>query len=153
MRATARERDVPALLITAAIVMYSAFIVLLPVSDTVRRLAEMRFHLSGWPLGAWVMFQPLPSMYNFENQWTVTFSRSSPVVSTDACPETITGYINHHVYNRLLLPGSRLRLERCGLPALVRFTSTYRGTTINTTYVVRHGPGEHGLTVTSPPDQ
>jgi len=146
-RAVIRDRDVPALAITLAVLLYSVCILLLPVSDGARRAAERRFQLSGWTFGAWALFQPVPSMYNFENRWEVAAAPSSDRRAED-CTEAVSGYINHHIYNRILLPASRARLDRCA-PARVTFTSTYRGTSVETTYLVRHdAAGGRGLRVT-----
>ena len=101
-----------------------------------------RFQLTRWPLAVWILFQPLPSMYNFENRWDVSTARPGP------CPERIAGFINHHVYNRIALFNGRIRFVQCPLPAWVHFRSTYMGTTVETTYRLDGGPDQHGLTVT-----
>ena len=147
LRSLRRERDLPALAIVLVLLAYAGSVLLLPFSPSVRRAAQARFHLADWPLAAWAAFQPVPSMYNFENRWEVVFEGSTADSVTDVCPGSMTGFINHHVYHRLLAPVFRVRFERCGLPAVVRFSSTYRGTSVETTYRVGRGPGEHGLTV------
>ena len=43
-------------------------------------------------------------------------------------------------------------LERCGLPAAVRFETTYRGTTVETRYRLTRGPHAHGFIVTHDPE-
>ena len=133
-----------ALCIVAPIVLYSAAILLLPLSGNVRDAAARRFHLAGWRFGAWALFQPLPSMYNFENRWDVTFIQ--PADQTDeSCDVPFHGFINHHIFNRILL--QRGALERCGLLAQVRFQTTYRGTTVEARYVLTADPPSHGFTV------
>ena len=124
------------------IVAFSSFIVLMPLSETVRVAALERFELARWPLAAWMLFQPLPSMYNFENRWDVSTARPGP------CPERIAGFINHHVYNRIALFNWRAHFRQCQLPAWVRFRSTYAGTTVETSYRVDGGPDGRGLIVT-----
>ena len=146
----ARDRDWLAVCIVAPILLYSAAILLLPLSATVRQAAARRFHLAGWPFGAWALFQPLPSMYNFENRWDVTFTRSARTEPAEDCGKTFHAFVNHHVFNRVLL--YRAALERCGLPATVRFHTTYRGTTVETRYRLLRGPDAHGFIVTLDPE-
>lgn len=141
--ANVRRPDRGALALVAAILVFSACILSLPLSDTARRAALARFQLSGWPLAAWMAFQPLPSMYNFENRWEVVRAPGG-----EECPSPVEGFINHHVYNRIVLFDWRLRLRRCPLPARVYFRSTYRGTTVETTYRIDSGPADHGMVVT-----
>jgi hypothetical protein len=145
-----RERDWLALSIVAPILLYAAAILLLPMSAPVREAAARRFHLAGWPFAAWALFQPLPSMYNFENRWDVTFTTSARTAPAEDCAKTFHSFVNHHVFNRVLL--YRAPLERCGLPATVRFQSTYRGTTVETRYRLTRGPDAHGFIVTHDPE-
>jgi len=147
LRSFRRERDLPALVLVTLVSIYTILALLLPLSRTVRLAAEARFQLRGWPPAVWATFQPLPSMYNFENRWTVSFEGTPAAgVTAGLCPGS-GGYINHHIYHRLVVPASRVRFEQCGLPARVRFVSTYRGTTLETTYMVTRGDGEHGLVI------
>jgi hypothetical protein len=125
-------------------------ILLLPLSGTVTDAAARRFHLAGWPFAAWALFQPLPSMYNFENRWDVTFTTSARTVPAEDCETAFHAFINHHVFNRVLL--YRAALERCGLPATVRFQTRYRGTTVETRYRLTRGPDAHGFIVTLDPE-
>ena len=142
IEANTERPDRLALSLVSAVLVFSCFIVLLPLSETVRRAAMERFQLTRWPLAAWILFQPLPSMYNFENRWDVVTASPGP------CPERIAGFINHHVYNRIALFNWRVRFRQCQLPAWVRFRSTYAGTAVETSYRVDGGPDGRGLTVT-----
>ena len=146
----AQDRDWLAVCIVAPIVLYSAAILLLPLGGSVRDAAARRFHLSGWPFAAWALFQPLPSMYNFENRWDVTFTTRARTAPADDCGKVFHAFINHHVFNRVLL--HRALLERCGLPAIVRFQTRYRGTTVETHYRLIPGPNTHGFIVTLHPE-
>jgi hypothetical protein len=138
-----RERpDRLAIALVAAVAAFSCCIVLLPLSETARVAALERFQLRGWPLAAWMLFQPLPSMYNFENRWEVVEAGPGP------CPERSAGFVNHHAYNRIALYNYRLGLRQCQLPALVRLRSTYRGTTVETSYRVSAGADGRVLVVT-----
>ncbi len=138
-----RERpDRLALSLVSAVAAFSCCIALLPLSQTARVAALERFQLRGWPLAAWMLFQPLPSMYNFENRWEVTAPGPGP------CPARSAGFVNHHAYNRLALFNYRLGLRQCQLPARVRLRSTYRGTVVETSYRVSADPDGRGLVVT-----
>ena len=140
-----RQPDALSLAIVVAVVLFSLAILSLPFSGAARNAALRRFHLAGWPVAVWAIFQPLPSMYNFENEWEVTFRDGA----TDACRTSLRGAINHHVFDTILL--QRRMLEECGLPADVRYRSVYRGTAVETRYRVTHGPGMHGLRVSPLP--
>ncbi len=131
-----------ALALVAAVVVFSCCILALPFSERARIAALERFQLRGWPLTAWMLFQPVPSMYNFENRWEVVTPGPGP------CPERSAGFVNHHAYNRIALFNYRLGLHQCQLPAHVYLRSTYRGTTVETSYRVSRDAGGHGLDVT-----
>jgi hypothetical protein len=141
-RAMRRRPDPLALAIVTVVALFAAAILGMPASVAVRTAAMGRFHLSGWPIAAWAIAQPLPSMYNFENHWEVSFSGAT----SDDCRSRFRGFLNHHVFSGVV--GRRAVLERCGLPADVVYRSTYRGTTVETRYRITHGPGTHGLVVT-----
>jgi len=138
-----RERpDRLALSLVSVVVAFSSCIALLPLSETARVAALERFQLRRWPLAAWMLFQPLPSMYNFENRWEVTAPGPGP------CPERSAGFVNHHAYQRIALFNFRLGLRMCQLPARVRLRSAYQGTAVETIYQVSGDPDGRGLTVT-----
>ena len=141
--ANAEKPDRAALLLLSAVLLFACFILLLPLSETVRRAGLRRFQLTGWPLAAWMLFQPAPSMYNFENRWEVVRTHAD-----GACPRTTNGFVNHHVYNRIALFNWRVRFRQCPLPAWVHFRSAYMGTVVETTYRLDSGPDQHGITVT-----
>ena len=145
-RETRRKPDLLALgALVGPIAMFSALILSLPISPIVREAAARRFHLVGWRFAVWAPFQPLPSMYNFENRWDVTFTPGAAIGSREDCRTGFHTFVNHHVFNRVLL--QRAALERCGLPAHVRFGTTYRGTTVESRFVLTPGPGAHGFIV------
>jgi len=141
--ANAEKPDRAALLLLSAVLLFACFILLLPLSETVRRAGLRRFQLTRWPLAAWMLFQPAPSMYNFENRWEVVRPHAD-----GACPRTTNGFVNHHVYNRIALFNWRVRFRQCPLPAWMHFRSAYRGTVVETTYRLDSGPDQHGITVT-----
>ena len=128
----------------------SVVLLALPFNSAVQRSAIRRFHQSQWNRAAWMLLQPMPSMYNFENRWQVTFI--SPPEHEPRCAERVEGYINHHVVHRLLLPAGRALFVLCG-PAHVRFRTTYRDVTLTTRYTVarRQTNGRDGLVVTREP--
>jgi len=146
--AQSKKPDGLALAIVFAVLFYSACILLLPLSETARRAGMERFQLTGWPLAVWALFQPTPSMYNFENEWDVTPLPPGEWRQSDGCPERVESYVNHHVYNRIVLPNLRLLFHHCPLPVLVHFRSTYMGTRVETTYRLEGLPGDGGIAVT-----
>jgi hypothetical protein len=131
--------------LVAALVVLSVAILSVAVSPSAQIAAAQRFHLTRWPFYLWALFQPVPSMYNFENRWDVAFARPEGSSADDElCRELFHGHINHHIFNRVLL--RRAELERCGLPAQVHFRTDYRGTRIETVYLLTGQPG-HGFSV------
>ena len=140
-----RKRDPVAMAITGAVLVFALAVLSLPFSRTVQAAAAQRFHLSRWRFPVWAVFQPLPSMYNLENSWSVTFTPEAASTDPSACDAPFHGFINHHVFNRILL--QRAGLELCGLPARVRFKTTHRTTTVETDYLLTANPGSHGFTV------
>ena len=144
-REISRKRDPVALVITGAVLFFALAILSLPFSKTVQVAAAQRFHLARWRFGAWAVFQPLPSMYNLENSWGVTFTPQAASADAQACGAPFHGFINHHVFNRILL--QRVGLELCGLPARVRFETSYRKTSVETDYLLTPTAGSHGFTV------
>ena len=64
---------------------------------------------------------------------------------SQTCRAALAGAINHHVFNTILL--RRGTLERCGLPAEIRYRSVYQGTALETGYRVTRGSGVHGFVV------
>jgi len=145
VRELSRKRDPLAVVITAAVLFFVLAILSLPFSRTVQVAAAERFHLSRWRFTSWAIFQPVPSMYNLENSWTVTFTPEARSADAQACEAPFRGFINHHVFNRILL--QRAGLELCGLPAQVRFRTTYRATSVETDYLLTANPESHGFTV------
>jgi hypothetical protein len=145
-----RDRDPLAICLVGPVLLFSISILLLPVSRTVQVAAARRFQLAGWPFAAWAAFQPLPSMYNFENHWDVTFTPNGGTAVAGNCRREFHGFINHHVLDTVFV--GRVALERCGLPAQVRFRTTYRGTTVENRYVLTGGPGLHGFIITPQPE-
>ena len=150
MRTLRRQPDPITICLFGAVLFFSLFIMLLPVSRTVQVAALRRFQLTGWSFAAWAVFQPLPSMYNFENRWDVTFAPDRRVATDEACGQAFHEFINHHIFNRILL--MRAPIERCGLPAQIRFRATYRGTTVESGYDLTAGPGLHGFVATPQPE-
>ena len=147
LRSLRHDRDPIAIGIAGSISLFAVCVLSLPFSAPARVVAMQRFHLAGWNYGAWALFQPVPSMYNFDNRWDVTFTRpEGSGADDDLCQVLFHGHINHHVFNRVLL--RRAELERCGLPAQVHFRTVYRGTGIETGYLLAGQPGRHGFSVT-----
>ncbi len=145
VRAMLCKPDAVALCLVVPILIFLILIAFLAASRTVQEVAIRRFHLNGVAFGAWALLQPVPSMYNFENYWDVTFTGSPAQETSEECARAFQGFINHHVFNRVLL--QRVSLEQCGLPAHVRFTTTYRGTKVATSYLLTRGPAAHGFIV------
>src|SRR5205823_11470555 len=105
--ANAEKPDRAALFLLSAVLFFACFILLLPLSETVRRAGLRRFQLTGWPLAAWMLSQPAPSMYNFENRAAAV--RTQP---DGASPRATNGFVTHHAYNRIPPCSCRVRLPQ-----------------------------------------
>ncbi len=134
-----RDRSSRVLLISLSV--YSALVLMLPVSSTARELAIRRFHAAGWSFPAWAMLQPLPWMYNFENRVSVTSERSDK----PQCLPRLE-FVNHQPYGKLFATYDRYWYRECG-GARVKLSTTYRGLVIETEYQVEPTPAARGLTV------
>lgn len=143
-----RDRDPVALGIVGAIALFSLCILSLPFSSSARVAAMQRFHLAGWNYAAWALFQPVPSMYNFENRWDVEFTRppGSGAPPNGDCERPFHARVNHHIFQPVLL--LRAQIERCGLPAEVLLRSSYRGTQVHTRYLLGARVRGHGFAAT-----
>ena len=136
-----RSGDRFTLLLFTALSLYAVLILLVSVSTSAQRLAMTRFHASGWRFLFWTVMQPTPWMYNFENRMTVEYARSDQ-------PEcgTRTEFVNHQPYGKLFDPYNRYWSRQCG-GAHVSFSTTYRGATVETRYVVEPTGDGKGLIV------
>ncbi len=143
IRALRHSRDRFAYAVLVALGVYSASVLMMPISTRARELAVRRFHASGWNFTAWAMLQPLPWMYNFENRLSVTYARGEQ----RQC-QPLAEFVNHQPYGRLFTPHDRYWYRECG-GARVRLSSTYRGLSIETIYVVEPAASARGLVVRS----
>jgi len=66
------SKDIPSTLLLVAIVGIALWIVALPMSATVQEAYLKRFHLASPSFLSWAIQQPVPAMYNFENQVTIS---------------------------------------------------------------------------------
>jgi hypothetical protein len=136
-----RSGDRFTLLLVTALSVYAVLVLTIPVSTTAQELAITRFHANGWSFPAWAMLQPTPWMYNFENRMAVEYARSD-----QAECRARTEFVNHQPYGKLFAPYDRHWYRQCG-GARVRFSTTYRGLAVETSYVVEPMRDGKGLTV------
>ena len=127
--------------VIAALLIYGAAIISMPLSESMRTLMMRRFHADTWPFAAWAAIQPVPSMYNFENHWRVLYDR----LEAPDCKNR-TEYDNHHTFGRFSIPFERYRFDRCG-GALVIYSTRYRGTVVESTYRIDKKPEGTGYHV------
>ena len=140
LRENARRPDRGALALFVAVLAFTACMLAMPVSETVRRAALARFHLTGWPFTAWVVFQPVPSMYNFENHWALSGIVPLPAATSDpACASVPGGFLSHHAFYPIML--RRPWIAHCVESAIVTIDSAYRGTTLRTTWRIDTAAG------------
>lgn len=140
------SKDIPSTLLLAAIVGIALWIVALPMSATVQEAYLRRFHLASPSFLSWAIQQPVPAMYNFENQVTISAAKLEelevkPPESTSDVPtpnptdeNTIADFMINHFPTRSFTFGhtrSHLKENPAGNYHL---TTRYRGREIRSLF-------------------
>ena len=69
LRSVWETGDFPAAVLFGLILITSGWLVLLPFNRSIQQTSLKRFHLATPNYLAWAIQQPIPAMYNFENQY------------------------------------------------------------------------------------
>jgi hypothetical protein len=117
----------------ACVVLISVVVVwllLMPLVPTIARQTMLRFHLRSHSFAQWAIQFPIPSMYNFANQYEV---RATPPGLIDPlADDTQPRYINHFPPRLVTFFDTRERLLRDGTDRWLTLQSSYRGQRIRT---------------------
>ena len=119
LRASLRAGDWGALVLVGVVALIYVRLLLMPFLPSIQRAAIDRFHLTTPSFVLWAIQQPIPPMYNLENQ--VWFSRRAltdeELLLAKPLPEVQYEYINHFPIRKVTFAGSRYRCfkdERSG---------------------------------------
>ncbi|QDT08836.1 hypothetical protein [Planctomycetes bacterium K23_9] len=143
-----RPRDLSYRVVCGMIIAVVVWMLLMPFVPSVAMSTMRRFHLASDSFVLWCVQQPVPSMYNFANQF---HARKTPL----GFPETILSlddqevgddwrYINHFPTRRLTFADGRYDLLRYSKNQWLEFKTTYRGQELNSLIHAKPvGPGEY----------
>lgn len=118
--------------IIALLVIVAGWLLALPLSSHVRRVAMDRYHLQSGSFVGWAIQAPVPAMYNFYNRY-----RLEPQ-PWDATPlsRPVSGTINHFPLRLYTFGDTRARLLDDPNFRMLTLRSDYRGDSIATRWVV-----------------
>ncbi len=126
--------------IVTTVFITAIWLLLLPLSQTVQRIALNRFHLQTGSFAAWAVQGPVPAMYNFHNQAII---EPSPWNSMpwDTMPwdqpafEPQRWAINHFPTRTFTFGYERIAI-RDPQHQMITLRSRYRGQTLQTRWLV-----------------
>lgn len=125
-----RSRDPLFGVIVAGMVCVAVWMLLMPFYPAIARMSLRRFHLSTESFAVWAAQAPIPSMYNFGNQYEI---RDLPEgLITPVLDSTRPRYINHYPTRILTFANGRYALLRKGQDRWTTFWSSYRGQRLET---------------------
>lgn len=116
--------------IVMALVLVAGWLLALPLSGFVQRVALNRFHLQTGTFAGWALQAPVPAMYNFRNRFRV----EAQAWDRPALNPPISGTLNHFPVRLWTFADTRgVFLEERARIRLV-LESTYRGRTLTTSW-------------------
>ncbi|MCA9137967.1 MAG: hypothetical protein KDB00_14445 [Planctomycetales bacterium] len=125
-----RSRDPLFVVIVVGIVCVTVWLLLMPFYPAIARMTMRRFHLSSESFAVWAAQAPIPSMYNFGNQYEI---RDLPEgLITPVLDSTRPRYINHFPTRILTFANGRYELLRKGQDRWTTYWSSYRGQRLET---------------------
>ena len=106
------------------------WLLLMPFYPAIARITMKRFHLETDSFAVWSAQAPIPTMYNFSNQYEI---RDLPEgLITPVLDSTRPRYINHFPTRVLTFANGRYSLLNPGQDRWVTMWSSYRGQTLET---------------------
>lgn len=125
-----RSRDPLFVAIVLGICGVTVWLLLMPFYPAIARVSLRRFHLSSDSFTVWAAQAPIPSMYNFGNQYEI---RDLPEgLITPVLDSTRPRYINHFPTRVLTFANGRYSLLHKGQDRWVTLWSSYRGQRLET---------------------
>lgn len=118
-------------LVVAVVVVVAGWLLLLPISGGVQRIALNRFHLQSASFARWAAQAPVPAMYNFYNQGLVE------PLPWDRTPwqQPFRWTMNHFPTRAFTFGDDRRQLCRSPRP-MISLRSQYRGQQLQTRWLV-----------------
>jgi hypothetical protein len=133
-----RPRDYGLIAIVAVLVVIAVWLLLMPWVPAIASATLHRFHLSSKSFLVWAIQLPIPSMYNFANQYEV---REFPPGLIDPILDTPERrYINHFPSRVLTFANTRYVHLSKGEDRWFTIESSYRGQTIETRFYAKAKP-------------
>jgi hypothetical protein len=124
------KRDPLFIVILAAIGAVVLWLLLTPLVPAIARVTMRRFHLASESFAGWAIQAPIPTMYNFGNQYEI---RELPEnLITPILDSTRPRYINHFPTRVLTFANGRYTLLHPQQDRWLTFRSSYRGQTLET---------------------
>lgn len=125
-----RSRDPLFVVIVFGICVVTIWLLLMPFYSAIARVTLKRFHLSSDSFAIWAAQAPIPSMYNFGNQYQI---RDLPEgLFTPVLDSRRPRYINHFPTRTLTFANGRFALLSPGQDRWLTFWSSYRGQRLET---------------------
>lgn len=141
-----QSRDPLFVAILVAVGCVTLWLLLMPFCPAIARVTMRRFHLATDSFALWAIQAPIPSMYNFGNQFEIRELPEGLVVPFLVGPvlePPAPRYINHFPTRRATFAFGRGVLLNAGQDRWVTFWSAYRGQTLQTKIHLKPiGPGE-----------
>lgn len=147
-----KTKDVPSLLLFAAIAAVGLWIAALPLSTTVQEKYLRRFHLASADFPGWAIQQTIPSMYNFENKaWfspeplmqyeidELDNEESRITNPSDGETDNVTSSMVNHFPTRLATWADKRMLLLRHPNSYLYLRSRYRGKEIKSTFKLEPG--------------
>ena len=131
-----RPRDMSYRVVCSLIIAVVIWLLLTPFVPSVAMSTMKRFHLGSDSFSLWALQQPVPSMYNFANQFHA--SQTPPGFPIEAIAlgateeENAWRYVNHYPARKLTFADGRYNLLRFGKNQWCSLKTTYRGQSLET---------------------
>ncbi|MGB7342631.1 MAG: hypothetical protein WBD20_00310 [Pirellulaceae bacterium] len=130
-----RPRDLSYRVVCGLIIGVVVWLLLMPFVPSVAMSTMRRFHLASDSFVIWSIQQPVPSMYNFANQFHARGTPPGfpePILSLEADEAADDWrYINHYPTRKMTFADGRYDLLRFSKDQWLEFKTTYRGQELN----------------------
>lgn len=141
-----RKRDFHSLVLLAIIGVIAVWLIVLPLSPTVQHATINRFHLTTGSFAVWSLQQPIPPMYNLENQYWYSPRKLTRGELTDPPPPGVkTGYVNHFPARMITCASGRLMMLDNQRDCWFYLKSGYQASERITTYRLDSARGSNAL--------
>lgn len=135
------SRDWHGLLLLLVICTIAGWLIAMPFSQAIQMSTIHRFHLTSRSFFVWSLQQPIPPMYNLENQYWFSPRPLTPDERTRFPPSEVeTNFINHFAARMAALSPKRREFQERGLESWFYLQSKYGRSQHVTNYKVTPYP-------------